>query len=159
MPTAERATIPAEYGVRDSGELVAWQHVEERLATERVYWVTSVGRNGRPHVRPIDGLYLDGAIYIGGSPKTRWVKAVRSNPHVTVNLGSISDVVIFEGDAEVMSEVPRELAERLAAESKAKFPEYGMTADNYGEGVIAIRPRKVLAWTDFATNPTRFTFD
>jgi hypothetical protein len=35
-----------------------------------------------------------------------------------------------------------------------------MTADNFrGPGPIAIRPRKVIAWTDFPNDPTRFTFE
>ena len=47
----------------------------------------------------------------------------------------------------------------MAAISNAKYPEYGMTAESYkGPGPIAIRPRKVIAWTDFMKDPTRFTF-
>jgi hypothetical protein len=34
-----------------------------------------------------------------------------------------------------------------------------MTADAYkGRGAIAIRPRTVIAWTDFTKDPTRFRF-
>lgn len=157
-PAADRASIPAEYGVRAGGRLVSWEHVEERLTRERVYWVGAVASDGRPHVRPIDGLYLDGVIYVGGSPKTAWVRAVVGNPRVTIHLGSVDDVVIVDGDAETLRNLPRELRERLAVASNAKFPEYATTADSYGDGVIAIRPRRVFAWTDFASNPTRFDF-
>jgi hypothetical protein len=53
-----------------------------------------------------------------------------------------------------------ERAAKLAAISNAKFPEYGMTAESYaGPGPIAITPRKVIAWTSFMKDPTRFTFD
>ena len=35
-----------------------------------------------------------------------------------------------------------------------------MTAASYkGPGPIAITPRKVIAWTDFTKDPTRFRFD
>lgn len=35
-----------------------------------------------------------------------------------------------------------------------------MTAESYrGPGPFAIRPRKVVAWTDFTKDPTRFRFD
>ena len=159
MPRAERASIPAEYGIRKSRKFVDWSHVEERLTRDRVYWLATIGENGAPHVRPVDGLYLDGAIYVGGSPKTRWARNVRRRSQVTVHLDGTDDLVIVEGEAEVLPDVSRELAERLAAASNAKFPEYAMTADNYGEGVTRIRPRKVIAWTDFASDPTRFTFD
>jgi hypothetical protein len=68
-------------------------------------------------------------------------------------------VVIVEGDAEVLPTVDADLAERLAAASKAKFPEYGVTAGVYRKrGAIQIQPRKVIAWTDISRDPTRFRF-
>ena len=70
-------------------------------------------------------------------------------------------MVIVEGDAEVIQPpMDRDLAERLAAASKAKYPEYGMTAAFYvRSGSLAIRLRKVIAWTDITRDPTRFRFD
>ena len=64
------------------------------------------------------------------------------------------------GEAEMLRRIEDDLAERLAAASNAKFPEYGMTAAFYkSSGAIAIRLRKVIAWTDFTRNPTRFGFE
>ena len=71
IPTIDRPAIPAEYGVTKATEFVEWKHVEDRLAADRVYWIATVGSGGRPRIRPIDGLYLEGAIYVGGSPETR----------------------------------------------------------------------------------------
>lgn len=159
-PRVDRPEIPAAYGVSKAREHVEWSYVEERLTRDRVYWIATSGPSGRPRVRPIDGLYVDGVIYVGGSPETRWVREVAANPHVSIHLDGVDDVVIAEGDAEVLTTVDDELAKRLAAASNAKFPEYGMTPESYaGGGVIAIRSRKVVAWTDFTKNPTRFTFD
>ena len=91
--------------------------------------------------------------------RRRWVRDVIANPRVSIHLDGVDDVVIVEGEAEVMSGASDDLAERLAAAAHAKFPEYGMTAASYtGPGTIAIRPRKVVAWTDFGQNPTRFRF-
>jgi len=159
-PRIDRPEIPAEYGVTKATEHVEWTRVEDRLNHDRVYWIATVGSGGRPRVRPIDGLYLEGVIYVGGSPETRWVQELRTNPHVSVHLDDIDDVLIVEGDAEALSAVDPELAGRLAAASNAKFPEYGMTAQFYvSNGAIAIRPRKVIAWTDITKDPTRFRFD
>jgi nitroimidazol reductase NimA-like FMN-containing flavoprotein (pyridoxamine 5'-phosphate oxidase superfamily) len=157
---ADRPRIPASYGIsKSSTEYVDWLHVEERLTTERVYWVATSGPGGRARVRPVDGLYLDGVIYVGGSPEARWVRDIAANPHVSVHLDGVDDVVIVEGEAEILPGASKDLAERLAAASRAKFPEYGITADSYtGPGTIAIRPRKVVAWTDFGQNPSRFRF-
>jgi hypothetical protein len=159
-PTADRPLIPASYGISTtSTEFVDWLHVEQRLVTDRVYWIATAGPGGWARVRPVDGLYVDGVIYVGGSPETRWVRDVIANPRVSIHLDGVDDVVIVEGEAEVMSGASDDLAERLAAAAHAKFPEYGMTAASYtGPGTIAIRPRKVVAWTDFGQNPTRFRF-
>jgi nitroimidazol reductase NimA-like FMN-containing flavoprotein (pyridoxamine 5'-phosphate oxidase superfamily) len=118
-----------------------------------------VGHGGRPRVRPIDGLYLDGVIYVGGSRETRWVRELEVNTHVSVHLDGLDEVVIVEGEAEVLQALDEELAGRLAAVSNAKYPEYGMTPAFYrANGAIVIRPRKVIAWTDIAKDPTRFRF-
>jgi general stress protein 26 len=161
VPTADRPSIPAEYGVsRRSKEYVDWSHIEQRLNEARVYWVATAGRDGHPRVRPVDGLYLDGVIYVGGSQKSRWVRDLVENPHVAVHLDGLDDVVIVEGDVELVRAVDDEQAQRLADASNAKFG-YGQTADDYrkGPGFFAIRPRKVIAWTNFGKNPTRFRFE
>jgi nitroimidazol reductase NimA-like FMN-containing flavoprotein (pyridoxamine 5'-phosphate oxidase superfamily) len=159
-PRVDRPGIPASYGTSRATAFVDWSHVEDRLAADRVYWLTAVGADGRPRVRPIDGLYLDGSIYVGGSGETRWVHDVKANPAVSIHLDGTDDVVLIEGDAEVLRSVGAELGERLAAASNAKFPEYGMTAAFYRRnGAIAIRLRKVIAWTDITRDPTRFRFD
>jgi hypothetical protein len=159
-PRIDRPSIPAEYGITKATEFLEWSRVEERLIADRLYWVVTVGRNGRPRVRPIDGLYLDGALYIGGSPETRWVREVGENPHVTIHLDGTEEIIIVEGDAEVLTGIGGELATALAAASNAKFPEYRMTPDFYrANGAIAIRPRKAIAWTDITRDPTRFRFE
>ena len=159
-PRIDRPAIPAEYGITKATEFVEWSRVEERLGADRLYWVVTVGRSGRPRVRPIDGLYVDGTIYVGGSPKTRWVHEMVENPPVTIHLDGTEEVLIVEGDAEVLTGIDEELSAALAAASNAKFPEYRMTPDFYrANGAIAIRPRKVIAWTDITRDPTRFRFD
>jgi len=159
-PRIDRPAIPAEYGITKATEFVEWSRVEERLGADRLYWVVTVGRSGRPRVRPIDGLYVDGTIYVGGSPKTRWVHEMVENPHVTIHLDGTEEVLIVEGDAEVLTGIDEALSAALAAASNAKFPEYRMTPDFYrANGAIAIRPRKVIAWTDITRDPTRFRFD
>jgi len=160
VPRIDRPAIPAEYGVTKASEFVDWSHIEDRLVGDRVYWIATVGQDGRPRVRPVDGVYVEGVIYVGGSPETRWVRELAANPHVSVHLDGVDDVVIVDGKAEIMTSMAEELAERLAAASNAKFPEYGMTPAVYtSRGAIAIRPRKVITWTDITMNPTRFRFE
>jgi nitroimidazol reductase NimA-like FMN-containing flavoprotein (pyridoxamine 5'-phosphate oxidase superfamily) len=157
-PRVDRPDIPAEYGIGKATDHVDWAHVEERLANDRVYWIATVGPGGRPRVWPVDGMYVDGVLYVGGSPQTRWIRELAANPQVSVHLDGGRDVVIVDGEAEILQSNSDAFAERLAAASNAKYPEYGMTPASFkGPGPIAIRPRKVIAWTDFMKDPTRFT--
>jgi pyridoxamine 5'-phosphate oxidase-like protein len=161
-PRADRPRMPTEYGVpRKGGDLLPWSHVEQRLAEATVYWISTSGPGGKARVRPLDGIYVDGTLYVGGSPETRWARDLMANPHVAVHLDGGMEAVILEGEAELLEAgVESELAERLAAASNAKYPQYGMTADNYrGPGPFAIRPRFALAWTSFPKDVTRFRFD
>ena len=160
-PTADRPRIPAEYGVpRTTKGLLDWDHLEQRLAKARVYWIATAGPDGQPRVRPVDGLYVDGVLYVGGSPETRWIRDLLANPQVAIHLDDATDVAILQGVAELLEHgAGPELAVRLAAASTAKYPEYGMTPDSYsGPGPIAIRPRVAFGWTSFPKDVTRFRF-
>ena len=160
QPRIDRPAIPPEYGTSKATEYLDWSHVEDRFNADRVYWLVTVAPDGRPRVRPVDGLFMGGVVYVGGSPKTRWVRDVLLNPKVAIHLDGVDSVLTLDGDVEVLTELDDELAERIAAASKAKFPEYGMTAAFYKKnGAIAIRPRTVIAWTDITRDPTRFRFD
>lgn len=158
-PRIERPAIPPEYGASRASTFVEWSHVEDRLTGDRAYWIVTVGNTGRPSVRPVDGLFVDGALYVGGSPETRWIRDLRANPEMAVHLDGLDDVIIVEGSVEVLDRMDDDLAERLAAASNAKDPEYGVTADLYRRGAIRIRPRTVVSWTDISKDPTRFRFE
>ena len=161
-PTADRPTVPKAYGVPNhTKDLVPWSHVEERLTAATVYWVATSGPGGMPRVRPVDGIYVDGVLYVGGSPETRWARDLDANSQVAVHLDDGYDAVIIEGEARLLEAgVDPEMAERLAAASNAKYPQYGVTAANYsGPGPYAIRPRVAFAWTSFPKDVTRFRFE
>jgi hypothetical protein len=154
--------MPKEYGVpRAGGKLLPWSHVEQRLTEAMIYWISTSGPDGKPRVRPLDGIYVDGVLYVGGSPETRWARDLATNPQVAVHLDGGTDAVILEGEADLLEQgVDPELAERLAAVSNAKYPQYGMTAESFkGPGPFAIRARFALAWTSFPKDVTRFRFD
>ena len=67
--------VPAAYGTPGGPDrLLPWSYVEERLRAASNYWITTVGPSARPHARPVDGVWVDGALCFGGSPETRWVR-------------------------------------------------------------------------------------
>ena len=162
-PIVDRPAVPSVYGVpSDRKGFLTWTDVARRLAEARVYWVATSGqgtREGRPRIRPVDGNVVDGVLYLTGSPESSWVRDLMANTQVAVHIDGTADVVILEGDAEHIARAAPGQAERIAAASVAKYPEYGETVDNFrGPGLFAIRPRVVVAWKAFPRDVTRFRF-
>ena len=160
-PLVDRPGIPAEYGVAKGAEgLLSWNVVEEQLSAAKLFWIATATPDGRPRVRPVDGTWFEGAIYLGGSPKTRWVSDLLANPRVSVHLDSTDGIVIAEGRAETKAGgITGDAAERLADLVGEQFPYGRPKASSFAVlGSIAIRPDVVVAWRDFAKDPTRFRF-
>src|SRR3954453_12516026 len=83
--SAELPTLPAGYGLpSDSDGLLAWEDVERELVTAQNYWLASVRPDGRPHVVPRWGVWLDGRFFYDGSPETVHTRNVEINPAVTL---------------------------------------------------------------------------
>ena len=57
-----------------------------------VYWIATSGPGGVPRVSALDGLSVDGVLYVGGSPETRWARDLETNPLVAVHLDGGTDV-------------------------------------------------------------------
>jgi hypothetical protein len=163
LPKASRPDWPKSYGIpKVKKGLLPWHHAEERLEKAINYWVCTVRRDGRPHAVPVWGMWVDGAFYYGGGPDTQHMRNVAANPNVSVHLESGGDVVIVEGVARVSGAIVRDLAERLAAASNAKYATMGhkATADEYENGgFVTVAPRLVLAWMSFPKDVTRWRFE
>ena len=151
--------MPKEYGLpKDKKGLLSWSHVSERIAKAMHYWICTVSPNGHPHATPVDGLWLDDALYFGGSPQTKWHRNLAANPALSVHLESASDVVILRGQVRGLTAPARSLT---AALSKASTEKYGYAPDpeTYETGgVYVFRPNVVLAWKQFPNDATRWEF-
>lgn len=153
-----RPDMPVGYGIApaEAGRLLPWEWVMERLSAARNFWICSTRPNGRPHVAPVWGVWLDSALYFGTDPQSTKAKNLAANPAVTAHLESGDEVVIIEGRAEAVSLSP-ELAARLDEIYLAK---YQMKLSEAGEGaaILVVRPKVLLAWleTDFPNTATRW---
>jgi nitroimidazol reductase NimA-like FMN-containing flavoprotein (pyridoxamine 5'-phosphate oxidase superfamily) len=159
-PTSSPLALPPAYG--KATRPMAWSEADRLLTESRVYWLASVRTDGRPHVVPSDGIWLGAALYFGGSPETVHMRNVRATGHAVAHVGDgLAAAVIVEGT--VTDETPtQDVAERLAEANNTKYADYGMTmepSDYVKTGVTALRPRRVLAWTRYPENATRFEFD
>ena len=159
----DRPLLPAEYGVPESSDgTLPWEFVEERLVAAPNYWVATVGPGGAPHVRPVDGVWVDGALCFGGSPKTRWVRNLQQDGRLSVHLPHDDEVIILEGRAEFVIDASNPLAQPSMQASRAKYPQYygGDDAPAF-RPFWALRPVTVYAWTltGFPANVTRWHLD
>lgn len=156
-PIVDKPEFPSEYG--DPKERLTWSDVESKIADARAYWIASTRPDGRPHVIPRDGTWIDGALYYGGSPETVHFRNISANPEIVVHIGDGLEAIIVEGAVEI--EKPDEAkAQRLSDASFEKYPQYGrMDPKMFMPGVSVLRPRRVLAWNDFTKDATRFRFE
>ena len=124
QPTTRRATFPPDYGARggEGDDPAAWAAIEDKLRAAPNYWVTTISPDGRPHARPVDGVWVEGALVFGGSPDTRWVRNLQQNPALSVHLPSGDDVVILEGDVELVMEADHPLSEPSRAGAARQVP-------------------------------------
>lgn len=157
-PVVSRPQIPAEYGVpKNNKGLLPWSHVSERMTQAMHYWICTVGSDDRPHVTPVDGLWLDDRLYFGGSPQTRRNRNLIKSPAVSVHLDSSDDVVILQGEAHLQTP-DHALAVQLASLSAQKYG-YGPSPEAYeASGVHVFRPHVVCAWKQFPKDVTRWQF-
>jgi hypothetical protein len=148
-PIAEPIDLPEGYGM-------AWPAVRERLEQAPRYWLVTTRRDGRAHVVPVDGLWLEDAWWYGGSPSTLHQRNLQHDQRVVVHLEDTMKAVILEGT--MRWEVPSpELAVRLRAASEAKYG-YGPPEGAYENGLWVLRPDRARAWSAFPDDVTRFRF-
>lgn len=162
-PNVDRPRMPPGYGVEQASKYVRWEDVESRLMRSRNYWLSTTRPDGRPHVVPRWGVWLDGRFWYDGSPETTHVKNLERNPACALHLENGSEVTIVEGQSIRPMPIVGELGERLAAEYAAKYgPDYAPSANAWSDeiagGMRIVEPRRVLAWTEFPNDLTRFTF-
>jgi Pyridoxamine 5'-phosphate oxidase len=152
-PVAELLALPKEYG-RATRKL-PWTTVRTELEQATQYWLATRRPDGRAHVVPLDGVWLDDVWYYGGSGQAMHYRNVLANPDVVMHLPDALKAVIVEGDARPAHPSP-ELAQRLTEAANAKYG-YGQDAGGY-RGALGLYPRTVRAWTAFPTDATRFRF-
>lgn len=159
---ARRASFPPDYGTRggEADQPLAWPDVEARIRDAPNYWITTVSPDGRPHARPIDGVWVDGALCFGGSPATRWVRNLGQNPAVSIHLPSDDDIAILEGTAEYVDDPDHPLALASTEANKEKYPQYFGDGQRAFHPFWALRPSTAYAWslTGFPNRATRWTF-
>lgn len=160
-PKVSRPKFPPRY-VDNPASYLTWDWVAAQLTESRHYWLCSVRPNGRPHVVPRWGAFLDNKFYYDGSPETRHARNLERNPHITLNLESGEKAIILEGTSRPAGKPDPQFAQRLAKAIADKYAArgYAPKPDQWDEGGLFIfTPRQCIAWSNFTEDPTRFVFE
>lgn len=153
-PSAEPLDLPKEYGKVKT--VLSWPTIRAALERAERYWIATTRFDSRPHVVPVDGIWVDDQWYFGGSEQAIHQRTVAANPNVVMHLEDAMKAVIVEGQVR-QTKPSAALAKRLVAASREKYG-YAPPVSEYQKGVPTLLPSRVLAWTEFPKNATRFVF-
>jgi general stress protein 26 len=144
-PSARPASLPPGYGSATGapGERLPWARVEEWLRAARNYWLCTTRSSGRPHAKPVWGVWLDGALLFSTSPHSVTARNVAAGSPVQVHLESGDQVAIFEAAAEPVRDSA--LLELFAEAYETKY-NWRMDVSDPDTPVLCLRPESVLAW-------------
>ena len=160
-PRTGRPYMPGygEYATKGQG-LIPWPWAEERLKSARVYFVATVRPDGRPHVMPVWGIWMDSAFHFCTSPTSRKVRNLAANPHCVVHIEPGEETVIVEGNAEEVK--GREQWARFIETYDLKYDWHNWDLEN-SQAIYTVRPTVafgILEDTDDDTGSlTRWTFE
>jgi hypothetical protein len=129
-------TTLTQYGQPSTSPRLEWAWVDSELARAGTYWA-SVSHRGRPHPRPVWGIWIDDMLHLSlGSPT---LAAAEAGSLVTVHLDSGTDVVIVDGHVESTTAEPS-----LIGVYDTKYS-WSYDVGAYGP-LTSIRPTVVMAW-------------
>jgi hypothetical protein len=102
---------------------------------------------------------VDDTWYYDGSPETLHARNLARSPAAIMHLEDGEQAVIVEGES--LPVTPSgDLGERLAAAFAKYHPKYAPGPADWDRGGLwGLVPHKVLAWTTYPEDCTRFRFD
>ena len=160
-PKISRPTFPKGY-VDNPASSLTWDWVAEQLTEAKHYWLASVRPNGKPHVVPRWGAFIDNKLYYDGSPETRHARNLLGNPNVALHLESGEKAIILEGMSQPADKPDPEFAKHLSKAISDKYAALGYSPEpsQWDEGGLYIfTPHQCIAWSKFTDDPTKFVFE
>lgn len=133
-----------------------WSEVVDVLTGSEIFWLSTVRRDGRPHVTPLPAMWLDGALHFCTGADEQKAKNIEGDPHCVLTTGTnqfLSGLdIVVEGAAERVTDDAQ--LQRLAAMWKEKLDwpfdvVDGAFHDPDADGVavvFGVTPTKVLAF-------------
>ena len=97
-----RAELVSAFSSSDAVPM-GWAQARADLQAAPLYWLSTVRPGGRPHVTPLLGVWLDGALYFCTGSTERKARNLAQNPHCILTTGrnTLDDGLdlVVEGEA------------------------------------------------------------
>jgi hypothetical protein len=159
-PEAPQIGVPPE-----NPALTPWAEARRALEAAKTYWLCSVRPDGRPHVVPVWGVWLDDAFLFSTSAASRKGRNLASNPACTVNVQGDGLDLVVEG---VTSQITDDATLARAAQLYAQKYDWPIVAkdggfydeNDHGGPVYVVKPSVVFGFGDAsAFSATRWVFE
>ncbi len=151
------------YGTLDAGHgtgLLPWSWARERLERSHDYWVATTRPDGRPHIMPVWGVFVDGVLWFSSSRGSRKARNLATNPRCAITTDNPREPVVVEGAAELVQDLTA-IAAFVAAINDKYRTHYSLDFFNPTDNAcFQVRPSWAFGLTesDFTGSPTRWMF-
>lgn len=135
------SAVPWMFGGHIEPVRLPWTWALERLTQARNYWIATTRPDGRPHSRPVWGIWLRTACYF--STGSLAASNILTNPAITLHLESGNEVVILEGVAAMVN--TSELLQEIVKLYNQKYHE-NIDPDQLPGPFYAVAPQTAFGW-------------
>ena len=146
---------------------VSWQQVSDALAAAELYWLTTVRADGRPHITPLVGAWVDDGFVFCTGPEEQKARNLEHSTAVAVTTGNNTwkdglDVIV-EGTAQrvtgkaVLAPLADTYREKYQGDWDFTPADEGFGHDGHIAHVFRVAPVKVLAFAKSPHGQTTFT--
>jgi hypothetical protein len=132
---------PRMFGGYVGSAKLPWAWATERLTEARNYWIATTRPEGKPHSRPVWGVWLDDIFYF--STGSLAAQNLTTRPAITIHLESGREVVIIEGVAEPVRDAAR--VEQVVSLYNQKY-NWNVDPYNLPGPFYAVRPQVAFGW-------------
>jgi len=167
MPETEPAAELNEGFSEPGAAARPWTEVAGVLSATEMFWLSTVRRDGRPHVTPLPAIGPDGTLHFCAGSHEQKATNLQADPGCVLAAGASQfraglDVVV-EGTAVPVTDPARR--HRLAARWKSGLDwDFEVTDGGFGDPagrpglVFGVTPAKVLAFGKNPYSQTRYRF-
>jgi hypothetical protein len=114
-PEPKSATLIAD----DATTALDWEVVRDLLAAARLYWLATTHPTGRPHVRPVLAVWVDGLLYTTSTAASRKGRNLDADARCTVTASTDVMDLVLEGSA--LRVTTKVTLRKVAAAYRAKY--------------------------------------